>query len=90
MSYTKILESNNTRVLRYLTARDPNNKQKKKQLQYYTTVARYQVRGDEVNVLASRNQRSVAGSSINLFRTLFVFINIYSRDIPLRPTTTIL
>lgn len=66
MSYMKILEPNYNRVLPYLTACDPNNKQKKNN---YTTVARYQVHGDEVNVLASRNQKSVAGSSINLFRT---------------------
>lgn len=69
MSYMKIFEPNYARVLPYLTTRDPNNKQKKN----YTTVARYQVHGEEVNVLASRNQKSVApvaGSSINLFRTL--------------------
>lgn len=32
MSYPKILKPNNGHVLRYLTVRDLNNKQKKKQL----------------------------------------------------------
>jgi len=67
-SYPKILRPNNAASLLDYSRPKYNKRTKKTTLWYYTTVARYQVRGDEVNVLASRNQKSAAGSSINLFR----------------------